>query len=495
MSTRHIGLAQAAVHGTIWIAVARGLSAPLQIGILAILARLLLPEDFGLFAMILVVIDFLLIMGEWGIKSAVISQRNPTDTDLSTLFWLQVGSGVLLAGLTALSAPLLADMYREPRLIHLTRVIAPWFVFHAFGMIPMALLEKRLDFRRAAILEILSLLLAGAASIAMAVRGWGVLSLAFLSVGSGVLLSVFAFVATGWIPRFRFRPAALREAVRFGLNLTGSHIVAYLTSQMISLLIGRYLGAKMLGYYALSTRITLYPVTALGSVVRRVLFPVLASIQRDSDRMRKAYLRAVSCVSVVTFPALGALFVSAPEVVVGVFGHQWQPLIPLVRAFCLVGIVQAAVGVTQSLYLILDRTGWLFGLTLLHLLATALALAVGLQWGLHGVVFASLIASVISGSAALGVMSRVLRLSVRNFLAALAWPTISMVAVAAGTALSRHLISVEETGVITRLILELAGGGLAGASVLWIGKAPAFVDLIGTSREVVLSRMFMNPRA
>lgn len=494
MRTRHQGLAGTAIHGMMWIATSRGLSIPLQMGILAILVRLVQPEDFGLFAMIVVVIDFIAIFGELGIKSAIISRRDLTDTDLSTLFWLQVGSGVLMAGLTASLAPLVAGMYREPRLIHLTRSIAPWFVFFAFGTIPQGLLEKRLDFRRVALLEMLAVLLAGVGSIAMAVRGWGILSLVFQSVGSGALLSLFAFVAIGWVPQFRFRPAALRQVVRFGLNLTGNSMLTYLTSQTVNLLIGRYLGAKMLGYYALSTRITLYPVTVVGSVVRRVLFPILASIQNDSLRMRQAYLRAVSCVSVVTFPALGALFVSAPDVVVGVLGHQWQPLIPLVRVFCLAGVVHSALNVTGPLFLTLDRTGWLLGLNMLNLLVTAIAVGAGLQWGVHGVALASLMASVILGIASLWVMSRMLGLSVAHFLSALAWPAISLVAVAAGAALWRQFAGVEDSGVINRLILELASGGLAGALVLWIGKAPALMNLLGAYRELVLGRAVVNPR-
>lgn len=494
MNTRHVGLAQTAVHGTIWIAASRGLSTPLQLVILAVLARLLLPEDFGLFAMVVLVIDFMSTIGEWGIKSAVISRRDLTDTDLSTLFWLQVGSGVLLAGLTFFLAPLVAGMYREPRLTHLTRLIAPWSVFLTFGMIPMGLLEKRLDFRRVAFLEMLALLLAAVGSITMAVRGWGVLSLISLSMGSGGLLSVFAFVTTGWVPRFRFRPAALRQVVRFGLNLTGNSILNYLTNQMVSLLIGRYLGVKMLGYYALSTRITLYPVMAVVGVVRRVLFPILASIQCDSDRMRKGFLRAVSCISVVTFPALGALFVSAPDVVTEVLGDQWRPLIPLVRVFCLVGVVQSAQGIIGPLFLTLDRTGWLLGLNMLNLPLTVIALGVGLRWGLHGVALASLMASCIIGIASLGVMSRVLKLSAGGFLTALAWPTVSLVAVATGVALARQLAGAEDTGVINRLILELVIGGLAGALILWIGKAPVLIDLIGAYREVV-GRVSMHPRA
>lgn len=495
MSTKHVGLAQTAALGSIWISASRGLSITLQLGILAILARLLQPEDFGLFAMIVVVTDFIGTVQEWGIKAAVISRRDLTDADLSTLFWLQLGSGVLLVGLTILLAPLVAGMYREPQLTHLTRLIAPWFVLLIFGMIPMGLLEKRLDFRRIAILEMLALLLAGAGSITMAVRGWGVLSLMFLSMGSGGLRSIFALIATGWVPRFCFSPATVRRVVGFGVSMTGNNLVTYLTAQMVNLLIGRYLGAKILGYYTVSTRITLYPVKTVLEVLRRVLFPILASIQHDLDRIREGYLRVVSCVSVVAFPALGALFVSAPDVVTVVLGDQWRPLIPLVRVFCLAGLVEFVLVAIVPLLFVLDRYGWILALNMFNLLLLAIALGVGLRWGLYGVALASLTASVISGIAALGVMNRMLKLSVGDFLAALAWPTISLVAVAVGTALSRQLVSVEETGVINRLILELVSGGLAGALILWIGKAPVLMDLIGTYREVVLGRVFMNPRA
>lgn len=472
------GLQRTAVSGVLWVGVSQLLRIPVQVGITAILARILLPEDFGLFSMILVIVDLLSVVVGLGIGSAIVSRDELTEDQLATLFWLQLGLGLGLAALTVLLAPAAVLVYEEPRLGPLTRWLAVAFVLGPPGTVPMGLLERRLAFGRVALIETGAVLAAGAFSVGMALRGWGAASLVFLWLGTVGCQSAFALIAVGWTPRLRFRTRDLGSVVGFGLNLTGNRILYYVGRHLDSVLVGRYLGATTLGYYGLGYRMTLHPVLSmLGGVVGRVVFPVLSSMHLHKGRIQDAYLRILRCATAVSFPALAMLFVSASDVVAIFFGEQWASMIPLVRIFCVAGVVRTAAATLEPLFLAMRRADLLLRLSAVALPVIAVSLSVGLRWGAPGVAVGSLVSSLILGTVMFGFASRMLALTMGELASALGWPLACLVAAGAGAAASHYVIGPGEGHTLYRLVLDWLGGGAAALALLWVGRAPVLMDL------------------
>jgi PST family polysaccharide transporter len=485
MSRDVASLGSVATRGAAWIAASQAIRWPVQIGITVVLARVVGPEEFGLFAMIAVVVDVLTMVASLGIRSIIVSHEDPTEGDLSTLFWLQLGFGVLLAAVTVLLAPVVSSLYGEPRLARLTRVLAWTWLVSPVGSVPMALLERRLAFARIAVVEAVSLTVSGAFSMAMALLGSGAVSLVYLIVSGLWLQAVLALLLTGWIPRLVFQPRSVTKVARFGLNLTVHRVVYYLGRHLDTFLVGRYLGATALGHYALAYRIAIDPILALLGVATRVMLPVLVSIRVDVERMREGYLRGLQWLGMVTFPLLATLLIGAGELVELMFGEHWRPVVPLIRGFCLAGMLRVTFTTSEPLFLVLHRTGLLLGLGLATLVATALVYAVGLPWGLPGVVVAFLVSSLVSWGVFHAATNRLLGVSFRRFAGALAWPVGLAVATGTAAAGAGFLADLLGAAAALRLVVIAMVAALTWLVVLRIGGTPMLEEARNIGREVV----------
>ena len=480
---RRLGVA--AVQGVAWMGTAQGVRIPLQIGIFAIMARMLQPEDFGLFGMVALLVDLLYVVPGFGVTATIVSDRDLDEEDVSTLFWWQTGVGVLMTAVTILAAPLVSELYGEPRLTGLTKLLALSFLMAPPGMVAMGWLEKRLAFSRLAMLEVSALALAGAVSVGMALRGWGAVSLVLFPMATLAFQSVFALVAARWVPRFCFRWSVVSRAMGFGVGFTGVQVLYYLTRQLDSVLVGRYLGAAMLGYYTLAYRFILHVTHAVAGVVVRVMFPIIASIQNRPDHFREAYLRALSGVATLLFPVLSAVFVSAGDIVRIVFGDAWQPLVPLVRIFCVIGMFQCTMATTGPVFWARRRMGLLLVIMVVAVPVVGIPVGVGLRWGVGGVAVALLGASVVVWTMTHGVANRILGLSPRRFFRALVWPAVFMVTVGIVSAAVQQVLGTGEARGLDELVLVVGMGLAAGVAVLWFGRAPVIADVVALGRGVL----------
>ncbi len=480
---RRLGVA--AVQGVAWIGAAQGVRIPLQLAIFVIMARILQPEDFGLFGMVALLIDLLYVVPGFGVTATIVSHQEFDEEDVSTLFWWQTGVGVLMTAVTILAAPLVSQLYGEPRLIGLTKLLALSFLMAPPGMVAMGWLEKRLAFSRLAMLEVSALALAGAVSVGMALRGWGAVSLVLFPIATLAFQSMFALVAARWAPRFCFRWSVVSRAMGFGVGFTGVQVLNYLSRQIDIVLVGRYLGAAMLGYYALAYRLVLHATLAVAGIVVRVMFPIIASIQDRPDRFREAYLRALSGVATLWFPVLSAVFVSAGDVVRIAFGDAWQPLVPLVRIFCAVGMFQCTMATTGPVFWARRRMGLMMAVMAVAIPVVGISVGVGLQWGVEGVAVALLGASVVVSTITHGVANRILGLSPRHFLRALAWPAVFMVTVGIVSAAVQQVLGTGETRGLDELALVVGMGLGTGVAVLWFGRAPVIADVVALGRGVL----------
>jgi len=325
---------------------------------LLVLTRLLTPSDFGLMAMINVVLGLCSLFGDAGISSFIIHKQEELRDTISSIFWINVSLALGLCGLLWIATPTIAQYFGEREIGMLLPLAAPILLLNSLGQPFQGLLEKDLRFALLARLEIGSTVFGVLGAIVLAALGFGAVSFiggAYANLGARTAGLVWAGRKL-WRPRFPTIAGTDCQALWFGFRLLGQRVANYGAANVDFFLIGSFLGAQPLGYYTLAYNIANLPSTRVNAVVSRVLFPTFARIQDDLTRLRRGYLRMQELTALVNFPLLFGMVVVAPLAIPLLFGASWQPTVPLLQILSVVGIGRAVSGTIGPLLLARGRT-------------------------------------------------------------------------------------------------------------------------------------------
>jgi PST family polysaccharide transporter len=361
-----------------------------------ILARLLSPHEFGLIAMVLVFSGFAALITEFGFVSTLVQKRDIRDDHLDSVFWVNVGLGLALALAFVVFAPLIGEFYGQPGLTAPARAMAAAFLLWTVSTVQRALLSRDLDFKRLAIAEIGGMGLGGVAAVLAALAGMGVWSLVIQQLLQPALSSLALWMLCPWRPRLRFRWAALRDLMGFGLNVLGYRSLSHWSHNFDSLLVGRFLGSSALGIYDLAYRIMQFPVWNVSRSLHRVMFSSFSRIQDQRDRIRELFLRAVSVVAFLVFPMMLGTMATAPYLVDTLFGSDWLPMAPVLQIFCIASILDSVAGLTSMLFLSQGRADLQLRLGVFLKFNTFAGIVIGLNWGVTGVAAGYTVASIVN---------------------------------------------------------------------------------------------------
>jgi O-antigen/teichoic acid export membrane protein len=259
------------------------------------------------------------------------------------------------------------------------------FLSSSVYAVQQSLLVREMHFNRLAKIDLWTTLLASVTGIGAALLGSGVMSLVYQSLVGSFFTMVLTMRAGRWRPRFIFRWDELKSVGSYSLNLTGFNVFNYFARNADYLLIGKFLGARNLGYYTLAYRLLLYPLTAVSDVVARVMFPVYSRVQDDNRTFREMYLRVAGAIALITFPMMLGLMSTGRAFVFSFYGAKWEPIIILLLILAPVGLVQSILTTVGLIYQAKGRTDWMFRWGIVAGLATAISFVVGLPFGITGV--------------------------------------------------------------------------------------------------------------
>ena len=357
----------------------------LSIACTGVVARLVPPRAYGLMGMAGVVIGFVGLFRDIGTTSAIIQRRDIDDGLLTSVFWLNLSMGLAVAGVCWLTAPWVALFYREPALLGILRALGLLFLIPSLSGVNSALLVRELRFGPIAAMELIAGIAGLAAAVTGALLGAGVWSLVINLLAISSVSTLAALWARPWWPKLHFSWAEIRSISGFGLNLSAYNIVNYFSRNADNLLIGKYLGAAPLGYYALAYNIMLFPVQAVSQTLGRVLFPAFAAMQSDHARFRQAFLRSSAAVAFFTFPLMAGAAVLAPELIALFLGPRWGPVVPVLRVLAPIGMLQSLTANTGHIYLATGSTRAMFRWGTLFSVVLVAGFVAGLPWGIMGV--------------------------------------------------------------------------------------------------------------
>lgn len=377
-----------AVRGAVWATLDRFGTMGIQFIVNLILARLLVPEYFGIIGMIAIFIVVSQTLIDGGFTSALIQKKSPTQADYSTIFYWSTALSTFLYIILFISAPLIADFYRTPLLTPVIRVIGITLPLSAINAIFIARLRKSLSFGIIAATNVLSYTISGAVSITMAFYGCGIWCLIVMQIGSNACSILMLSIITRWHPTMCFSKESFKELFSFGGYILAANILQSICQNIQGLIIGRLFSATQMGYYSQAYKLDQVTSYSLPYIIVQVMYPVYSSIQDNLERLRKMLMMNIRVISFLIFPILGLLAITSYTLITTIYGMKWAPCAPYFSILCIGGFFAclqninfyavAAVGRSRQLFL-WSFYKWGFLLS---------ALFAGAYFGMYGILWA-----------------------------------------------------------------------------------------------------------
>lgn len=381
-----------------WVGVAQGVRILSQFGNMLVLARFLPPSEYGLMAMAAVVTNLALLFRDLGTAAAIIHREQLSEATKTSVFWLNLAMGCMIAAVVAGGSPFIAQAFQAPALAQVLCALALVFPLASSSAVHQALLERASAFRTVARIESVSAAAALGAAIVAAWLGAGVYSLVLQAVLIAALTTLQLWIASDWRPNGRPRLAELKDLFHFSGHMTAYQLISYLFRNADAMVVGRMLGASALGAYSMAYKLMLFPVQNITWAAARALYPVMSRQQSAIDEMGRLFLRSIGYVSFITAPLMVGMFVLRELFVELAFGAPWARVADILFWLAPVGYLQSIVGTTGPVFMAQGRTGLLMRLAIYGAALHVTAFVVGAHWGVNGVAACYLAASILNAA-------------------------------------------------------------------------------------------------
>ncbi|MEC3880155.1 lipopolysaccharide biosynthesis protein [Parapedobacter sp. 10938] len=361
-----------------------------------VLARILLPEDFGLIAMLSVFMAIGSTLMDSGLTSSLIRTKEADEQDFSTVFYMNLVASLLVYLLIFVSAPFIALFFNQPLLEDIVRVYTLTFVIRAFSQVQNTRLTKAMNFKLQMTIQIPSVIIGGGIGILLAYRGMGVWALVWMNIVQAILSSLQLWLRSGWTPKFIFNMEKLRYHFNFGYKLTLSGLLNTIFTNVYNLVIGKYFSAAQLGYYNRADTLRMFPVLNLSSALNKVTYPMFASIQDDNVKLRKAYQILMQQVLYWLAPVMALLIVLAEPLFRFILTEKWLPAVPYFQLLCLSGVLYPIHAYNLNILNVKGRSDLFLRLEIIKKAIIAVGIICAVPFGIYGLLYFQLVSTVLA---------------------------------------------------------------------------------------------------
>ena len=301
------------------------------------LARILEPSDFGLIAMIMVIIGIATVFTDVGLGGALIQRRRAHPVHYSSVFYFNIVIGFLLTLITYFSAPWISEFYNSEQLLPLMQVMSLLFVINAFSSVQSTRLRKELNYALLTQIGLITSLISGVVGISLALWGAGVWSLVVQTLTMGVIYNILIWTRANWVPALEFSWKALTQLWGFGFRMFLSGMLDAIFTRIDLLIIGKLFPVAILGYFQRAKSLNEMVVQYSSGSLMAVLFPVLSKVQNDLPRFQNIILKSLGIICFVVFLLLGGLYLISEELIVLLFSAKWLPSVDFFKLLVLSG--------------------------------------------------------------------------------------------------------------------------------------------------------------
>ena len=384
------------VKGVIWSAVDRFSAQGIQFVFSILIARLLLPEDYGVIAMLNIFLAVSQTFIDSGFGSALIRKIDRTETDFSTVFFFNIAVAAVFYLILFFSAPAIAKFYETPQLESVTKVVALNLIIGSLSGIHNAKLSIDIDFKSRAKISVISTFLTGAVGLWMAYAGYGVWALVVQNLCSSVIRTVLLWIIVKWRPSLIFSWRSFKELFSFGSKLLASGLLDTLYNNIYTLVIGKVFSPSTLGVYSKAKALAHFPSSNITSVLQNVTFPVLSTIQNEDVRLANIYRRFLKLSAFVIFPMMIGLSAVADPFIRLALTDKWEGAIYLLQIICFQLMWYPIHAINLNILQVKGRSDYFLKLEIIKKVQGVLILCITVPMGIVTMCYGSVISSLIS---------------------------------------------------------------------------------------------------
>ena len=361
-----------------------------------VLARILTPAEYGVMAMVTIFIAISNSIVDSGFSNALIRKIKIERVDYNTVFYFNLVVSLFLYLVLFLCAPAISTFFKEPILVDVMRVIGWILVINALAIIPRTILVRNVDFKTQTKVSLISSILSGAIGIGMALTGFGVWSLVGQQLSRQLLNTMFLWFFCRWRPVWEFSVQSFKDLFGFGSKLLLSGLLNTIYNDIYSLVIGRCYSAADLGQYTRASQFNTIFSSNLTTVVQRVSYPVLSSIQNEEDRLREAYRRVVKVTMLVAFACMLGLAAVAKPLLILLIGEKWLPAVYFLQIICFSGMLYPLHAINLNILQVKGRSDLFLKLEIIKKIIATVPIVIGIFWGIELMLWGSVCTSFIA---------------------------------------------------------------------------------------------------
>lgn len=384
------------IHAGIWSFIEAISLRGIQFIVGIILARLLLPEQFGLVGMLMVFMAVAQTFLDSGFGAALIQKKNISQADTCSVFYFNILMGVIAAAALCVFAPYVSKFYEQPILTPMLRVLSLVLVINSFGLVQGVLLTRAIDFKVQSKITVVASVLSGLIAIGMAYLDYGVWSLVVQQIASAIFRTVLLWFFNSWRPAWLISMQSLREMFGFGSRLLASGLLNTFFDNVYLVVIGKFFSPADLGYFTRANSLQQLPSTTLSSVVARVTFPVFSTIQDDPERIKRGMKKSLTMLAFINFPLMIGLAVVARPLVLTMLTEKWSPCIPYLQMFCLVGLMFPLHLINLNALQAIGRSDLILRLEIVKKILIVVSISLTFQWGIKALITGQIVLSTLS---------------------------------------------------------------------------------------------------
>ena len=389
-------LRQRAESGALWSFIDAIGARLVQFIIGVILARLLLPEQFGLIGMLAIFMAIAQTFLISGFGSALIQKKEVTKEDASSVFYFNLFIGILLAGLLYFSGHHIALFYGQPILKPLVRGMSLVILINSFGIVQTALLTRNLDFKTQTKISLIAGSCSGAIGITLAYKGFGVWSLVIQQVSFALFRSILLWLLNTWRPAWVFSLQSLRQMFSFGSRLLISGLLNQIFDNIYYVVIGKVFTPAALGFYTRAKRLQELPSLTLSGIVSRVSFPVFSSVKDEPERLKKGLRKALVMLVFINSPAMVGLAVVAEPLVKVLLTEKWLPCVPYLQLLSVIGLLLPLQMLNLNVLMAMGRSDLFLRLEIIKKVLIICNIALTWRWGVIAMIQGQIVVSIAS---------------------------------------------------------------------------------------------------
>ncbi len=389
-------LKQKTFSGVTWQMAGKILQKVISVATFAILARILQPSTFGLFALAFTAIDGFHIFKSFGFDTALIQRREDLEGANNTAFFVVQVSGILLCAVCYLAAPFVAHFFHNQDLLSIIRALGIIFIFNGFSRIPSTLLAKEMRFNVLSVIDLIGGIVNCIAAVGFALISPTIWSLVGAYILKQLTIAVLTRQFSGFRIKWRFNFQIAKELLHFGKFMVGLGLLNYVVVNLNNIIAGKILGVVALGYYALAANIGNFINSHFTALLENVMFPAYASIQSDLSDVKRAFFKTTKFVSILSLPFGIALILLAKEFVTTLYGVKWLSIVPLIQIFGAMQLLIPILICSGSLFLGCGKPRYNFDLTFYPLLLKLpLLILFAKHWGILGIALSEVVILII----------------------------------------------------------------------------------------------------